>query len=124
MIEPVNQISEMCRALGIGLYKYSINAELIKSEGLGPLLSARGFVYQTPHGKLMIFFDASQSCQEVRYTIAHELGHIFQGHFREGRTSLCNPVIEREADSTAAVLMDLIYGPGWEEQLHGDPVSA
>ena len=113
----INQISDLCWMLGIGLYKYSINAELIKSEGLGPLLSARGFGYETSSGKPRIFYDDSQSVQEIRYTIAHELGHILQGHFREGRASLCDPVLEQEADSTAAVLMDLIYGPEWQDQM-------
>ena len=100
------QVSDIASKLNIGLYKYSQNKELLIKSGLSYLMQAKGFAYMSPVGKLMIFFDDSQSRQEIRYTIAHELGHILLGHVdsRNPRGRLLepsNPKLEREADSFA-----------------------
>lgn len=119
MVETIHQITKLCWMLGIKLYRYSDNAELLKNSGFGDWLVAKGFACQIPGRKPIIFFDDGQTEQEIRYTIAHELGHILHGHLQKDRVSLGtlgNSVMEREADSTAAVLLDLIYGSAWQEE--------
>lgn len=110
----IEYITDLCRILGIRFVRYSDSAELLKNAGLGDWLTAKGFVCRVSGGRYMIFFDDSQSRQEICYTIARELGHILQGHLCERGTSTA---MEQEADSTAAVLMDLIYGPEWQNQM-------
>ena len=100
------QVSSISSQLDIGLYKYSQNAELLRKKGLEYLMQAKGFAYMDPSGKLMIFFDDQQSRQQIRYTIAHELGHILLGHVDSENPQglLLQPSdakLERAADSFA-----------------------
>lgn len=91
------QISAIAEHFGIGIYAYGPNLDLICRSGLEPLLDAMGFAYADPSGRLMIFFNEKTSRQQIRFTIAHELGHILLGHVGadtpQGR--LLNPTVEK-----------------------------
>lgn len=58
-----------------------------------------------------IIYDDTNSAERIRFTIAHELGHIFLGHrLRRGRRARSKefkpkPLIEREADIFASRLL-------------------
>lgn len=115
-------VSSIANQFDIGLYEYGDNAALLCRRGMGFLLSAEGFAYHDPSGRLMIFFDECKSRQQIRFTIAHELGHIFLGHvgpeFPRGRhLNPSEPSLERAADMFAVRLL----APScvlWDLQLH------
>lgn len=103
-------VSRIAGQLDIGLYAYGPNARLIYNSGLGSLLNAAGFAYMDPNGKMMIFYDETLSRQEIRFTAAHELGHILLGHVGSGAPlgRLLTPFdekLETEADSFAIRLL-------------------
>ena len=104
------KVSSIAAKMNIGLYKYSQNSTLLRKAGLEHLMRAKGFAYMAPSGKLMIFYDDSQSRQEIRYTIAHELGHILLGHVDsnhpQGRLlQPSDPKLEKDADSFAVRIL-------------------
>ncbi len=104
------QVSTVASRLGIGTYAYGPNLELIRSSGLEALLDAINFAYADPSGSLMIFFDEKTSRQQIRFTVAHELGHILLGHVGPetpcGRLlDPCVEKLERAADRFAIRLL-------------------
>jgi len=77
-------------------------------------------------GTFVIFVNISHSENRIRFTIAHELGHIALGHCNYGASlfSLSNRsnTIEREADIFASELLmpsihvkHLVFGCGWKD---------
>ena len=86
------------------------NVKIIKNSSVNMLsLSESGVSVFDGDGWYIIYNDKN-TIQRTRFTIAHELGHIFLGHeLRKGyhaRTFDTNrPQVEREADSFAARLL-------------------
>ena len=64
----------------VRLCDFASNAALIQQRGLGKLLETEAFSVMDPHNKMVIFYSNSLARQELRYTVAHELGHIVLGH--------------------------------------------
>lgn len=73
-------VSDIARQLSVKLCEYGENDALLRRHHLEPLLKAAGFAYANPDGRLLIFFNEKDSRQQLRFTIAHELGHILLGH--------------------------------------------
>lgn len=65
------KVSQIVRQAGIVLLKNSAVNLLSENESGTTLLQ---------RGKLYIIYDDEQSPQRCRFTVAHELGHIFLGH--------------------------------------------
>lgn len=113
-------VSHITRQMNIGLYEYGANAKLISGSGLGELLHASGFAYMDPNGKMMIFYNEALSRQEIRCTIAHELGHVLLGHMGADAPlgQLLSPAdskLEMEADSFAVRILApscVLWGKG------------
>jgi Zn-dependent peptidase ImmA (M78 family) len=97
---PVKPV-RIARAAGIKVIKNSAVNELQPHESGASLLI---------EGQWYIIYDDENTRQRCRFTIAHELGHIFLGHeLRKGyyaRTfNTSRPAIEQQADSFAARLL-------------------
>ena len=103
-------VMRIARGMRVDLYEYAANTSLLRGCGFGSLLSAAGFAYMDPKGETMIFFDERLPRQEIRFTIAHELGHILLGHMGDGQPvgsvlSSNEPELERAADRFALRLL-------------------
>lgn len=100
-------------ALHIKVGAYSWNAGMLRQKGYAPLLRASGFAYADPQGNMVIFYDDQAGEQQLRFTLAHELGHILLGHLGQkgqspprGQLILpSDPKLEKEADRFALRLL-------------------
>lgn len=106
-------LTQICRAAGIRTYKNSTVHKLQEGEfGIS--------IKQGEHW--FIVFDDSDTLQRVRFTIAHELGHIFLGHemlygYYTRKSNIAKPAAETEADMFAARLLApacVLWGIGAE----------
>lgn len=93
--------SLIARAAGIKVIKNSIVHELSPHESGVSLFDGKQWY---------IIYDDENTKQRCRFTVAHELGHIFLGHeLRKGyyaRTfDRSRPAVEQEADAFAARLL-------------------
>lgn len=90
----------ICKRLGIRIASYSEAVEFIQKQGLVELVQKTEgltfFMGDTP----VILYDDTCLPQRVRFTIAHELGHIVQGHVKPGQITTLN----REPSSTDSPL--------------------
>ncbi len=95
-------VSAISRAAGIKVIKNSAVGELQPSES--------GISYYDGENWYVIY-DDENTIERSRFTVAHEIGHIFLGHdLKKGyhtrtRTFDVRPAIEREADMFAARLL-------------------
>lgn len=110
------KVSKIIRNLGIGLYTYQDNEEIIRKFGISELLkTSDGFTLLMPN-QYKIFYDSSKSNERIRFTLAHELGHIICKHefqlmdesyitTRNSEPSSSDSIIESEANMFAARLL-------------------
>lgn len=106
-------LSKICRAAGIRTLKNSDAHKL--SEGEFGISIKQGDTW-------FIVFDDSDTVQRVRFTVAHELGHIFLGHemlygYYTRKSNIAKPAAETEADMFAARLLApacVLWGIGAE----------
>ncbi len=104
-------LTQLGTRLDIRLYRYSQNAGLIRDTDLAELLGADGFSLQGPSGRLMVFFNDSRDHHRIRFTVAHEYGHILLGHVdrklcsRGALISAGNAAQERDANIFASRLL-------------------
>lgn len=73
-------VSKILRADGIPLGRYCDNAEHFSRHGLGYLLNNDGFTIRDDGGRLFVYYDETMHPRRTRFTLAHELGHIYLGH--------------------------------------------
>lgn len=97
---PVSVIS-IAKSAGIKVVKNSLVNELAPNESGASILVGN---------KWYIIYDNENTRKRCRFTVAHELGHIFLGHeLRKGyhaRTfNTQKPAVEQEADAFAARLL-------------------
>lgn len=93
----------LCKSHGVRVVPFRSAASFMEKAGLDPS-KASGyafFINNTP----AILFDDGLSNKEIRYTIAHELGHILLGHlsYREKNEKITQGE-EMEANIFASVL--------------------
>lgn len=72
-------LNKICKDYGICACSYSDNPEIVKKNRLKEL-GTSGISFKMTDGTPAILFDSSLSPMEVRFTVAHELGHILLGH--------------------------------------------
>lgn len=77
-------MSTIFRAEGIPLGRYCDNAAPIRESGLGWIMDNDGFTIRNSGGKLSVFYNERCTVQRTRFTLAHELGHIYLGHLTDG----------------------------------------
>ena len=82
------RVSGGCSKLGFALYSYEHGAKLIELFGLKQqCLICDGFT-KLSHGKYYVFYNEQNPPPRIRFTIAHEIGHIVLGHLHaEGITT-------------------------------------
>lgn len=59
---------------------YCDNADMLRRNGLGWLMDYEGFTIRDSSGRMSVFYNEQYADQHIRFTLAHELGHIFLGH--------------------------------------------
>lgn len=99
--------NEICKNYGVRALSYHGARELIRKHGLEQLASSTaGFCFFAGNQPVIIY-DSTRSPLEVRFTIAHELGHIVLGHlnFRRNFWEEFPNCAEREADSFALFML-------------------
>ena len=86
---PVN-LNTVLRCLRVNAYPYSRNQVALEALGLAKAASkTSGLTFYrglTP----VILYDDNESPQRIRFTVAHELGHIVLGHIRPGEFTIQN----------------------------------
>lgn len=98
------KVSRICAAYGVTLRSYAAGDPLIRELGLTAQCSASdGFSVRTG-GLTLAFYNGTQPPVRVRFTIAHELGHILLGHLADGENTLYNrePSPEDDPEEHAA----------------------
>lgn len=106
-------LSGICRIAGIKLLKNS-SAHRLEDGEFGISIKQGDIWY--------IIFDDTDTVQRTRFTISHELGHIFLGHemvygYHTRKTNISKPYAETEADMFAARLLApacVLWGIGAE----------
>lgn len=92
---------KICRAAGIKVIRDSVCRQL--NYGESGISVKQGDIWY-------IIFDDTDTLQRIRFTIAHELGHIFLGHelkygYHTRKYNIVKPSDETEADMFAARLL-------------------
>lgn len=84
------KVSRICGAYGVTLRSYQAGAPLIQAMDLEAQCGASdGFTVRSG-GHCYVFYNAEQPPGRVRFTIAHELGHVLLGHLGEGEHTVYN----------------------------------
>lgn len=79
------RISDGIKQMGISLAPYSKSETFLTRLGLGTLLRETDGISVQIRGKYYIFYRGDMTPGRIRFTVAHELGHIVLGHL-EGQT--------------------------------------
>lgn len=108
------KISRICGAYGVTLRSYQAGAPLIRELGLEAQCGVSdGFTVRSD-GRCYVFYNMEQSPGRVRFTIAHELGHILLGHLGDGEHTIYNREPSQEdapAEHTANVFASRLLAP-------------
>ncbi len=95
-------VSDIARNNGIRIAAYSKNIDLLRQQGLDSLTKNTGFSLMTAGGPIILYQDGLP-LQIARFTVAHELGHIFLGHLLP--TAENSESAEQEANVFASRLL-------------------
>lgn len=78
------KVSRICRRYGVTLRSYQVGAPLIRELGLEAQCDiSDGFTVRSGD-RCYVFYNMEQPPGRVRFTIAHELGHVLLGHLGDG----------------------------------------
>ena len=92
------KVSRICRRYGVTLRSYQVGAPLIRELGLEAQCDiSDGFTVRSGD-RCYVFYNMEQPPGRVRFTIAHELGHVLLGHLGDGEHTVYN----RESSSENA----------------------
>ena len=92
------KVSRICRGYGVTLRSYQVGAPLIRELGLEAQCDiSDGFTVRSGD-RCYVFYNMEQPPGRVRFTIAHELGHVLLGHLGDGEHTVYN----RESSSEDA----------------------
>ena len=99
--------NEIWKNYGVRALSYHGAHELIRKHGLEQLASNTAGFYFFAGDQPVIICDSTRPSPEIRFTIAHELGHIVLGHlnFRRDFWKKLPDCAERETDSFALFLL-------------------
>lgn len=77
-------LNDICRQLGIGVYRYA------DTQGMSDAAKeANGLLYF--EGDMpVILYDQDMSPMRIRFTVAHEIGHLLLGHVAPGQRTTVN----------------------------------
>lgn len=98
-------LNKVCKDYGARTIPYKHAPEIIKRLQFGkPDVSGLTVIFE---GGPVIFYNDSLPEQEVRFTVAHELGHILLGHlnYRLDGGHKCPDFAEMEANCFAAAII-------------------
>lgn len=84
------KISRICGAYGVTLRSYEAGEPLIRALGLDNQCGASDGFSVRSGGRYLAFYNGTQPPGRVRFTIAHELGHILLGHLGDGQHTVYN----------------------------------
>lgn len=110
------KVSRIIRNLGIGLYTYQDNEEIIRKFGISEITKTSDGFTLLMSNQYKIFYDSSKNNERIRFTLAHELGHIICKHefqlmaesyitTRNTEPSINDSIIETEANIFASRLL-------------------
>ena len=115
----LNDLFRVVKDLGYTIIDYSKVADessaetLIRELGLESFArNGKSFVYKNNDIKL-IFLCEAMSQSEKLYALAHELGHVYCGHLKNGLCNDADMAEEHEANEFAHYLLH----PGWGEKI-------
>lgn len=92
------KVSRICRGYGVTLRSYQVGAPLIRELGLEAQCDiSDGFTVRSGD-RCYVFYNMEQPPGRVRFTIAHELGHVLLCHLGDGEHTVYN----RESSSEDA----------------------
>ena len=95
--------SGICKKYGIRLHSFRAAEKYMKMVNLDPSKSYGYSVYQN---NPIILYDDERPIEEIRFTVAHELGHILLGHLNYRQKDGVIPEwAEQEANTFASVLI-------------------
>ena len=84
------KVSQICGAYGVTLRSYQAGAPLIQTLGLdAQCVVSDGFTVRIGE-HCYVFYNIEQPPGRVRFTIAHELGHILLEHLGDGEHTVYN----------------------------------
>lgn len=84
------KVSRICGAYGVTLRSYEAGAPMIRAMDLEAQCGVSdGFTVRIGE-RSYVFYNAEQPPGRVRFTIAHELGHILLGHLSDGEHTVYN----------------------------------
>lgn len=93
------KVSRICRGYGVTLRSYQVGAPLIRELGLEAQCDiSDGFTVRSGD-RCYVFYNMEQPPGRVRFTTAHELGHVLLGHLGDGEHTVYN----RESSSEDAL---------------------
>lgn len=106
------RISDGIREMGTELAPYSKSKEFLAELGLSRLMQETDGLSIQKGGKYYIFYRGDMTPGRIRFTVAHELGHIILGHL-DGKTHTTrnrephegDPPIEQAANVFASRLL-------------------
>lgn len=74
------KITAVLKELGIPLYRYRENQTFIKNNELNALADISDGFTVLKDNRYYIFYDETENPRRIRFTLAHELGHIICNH--------------------------------------------
>lgn len=94
-------VRALCRRMGICLFKYTEGASLIEKYKLHKYLKNDGFstIIQNNY---IVFYDETKPVSRIRFTIAHEIGHIVLKHLLYQNIACRHFVTDWNAEGAAA----------------------
>ena len=108
---PVN-INDLLCNMGVRCYDYRSGWPIIDQLGLDGLCKNEAFTVQVDDGKYIIFYHPEPFKSRLKFTLAHEIGHIVLGHpltdyprCRAFAINSANDPTERQANRFAARLL-------------------
>ena len=108
------KVSRICGAYGVTLRSYAVGAPLIRALGLESQCGASDGFTVRGGGRCYVFYNMEQPPGRVRFTIAHELGHVLLGHLGDGEHTVYNREPSPEdapAEHTANVFASRLLAP-------------
>lgn len=84
------QINAVCKQLGVRLYSYQDAEQAIQNRGLSEVVTHTDGLSLYSNDTPIILFDNTLPPSRIRFTVAHEIGHIVLGHVIPGQVTCRN----------------------------------